>query len=77
VAILPPGASAESFASAIEFQDAVGRDWVFMRDDELYSYRAHLSYIEDQPNELISPAAFGPDTTEHMQAIARTAKQAS
>ena len=36
MAILPPGVSAESFQSAIrEFQDAVGRDWVFTSDDDL------------------------------------------
>ena len=53
MAILPPGVSAESFASAVrEFQDAVGRDWVFTSDDDLYSYRDHFSYIKDQPNEL-------------------------
>ena len=51
MAILPPGVSAESFASAIrEFQDAVGREWVFTSDDDLYSYRDHFSYIKDQPN---------------------------
>ena len=74
MAILPPGVSAESFASAVrEFQDAVGRDWVFTSDDDLYSYRDHFSYIKDQPNELIPSAAVGPDTTEQVQAIVRTA----
>ena len=63
MAILPPGVSAESFQSAIRehFQDAIGRDWVFTSDDDLYSYRDHFSYIEDQPNELIPSAAVGPD----------------
>ena len=76
MAILPPGVSAESFQSAIrEFQDAIGRDWVFTSDDDLYSYRDHFSYIKDQPNELIPSAAVGPDTTEQVQAIVRTANK--
>ena len=76
MAILPPGVSAESFQSAIrEFQDAIGRDWVFTSDDDLHSYRDHFSYIKDQPNELIPSAAVGPDTTEQVQAIVRTANK--
>ena len=76
MAILPPGVSAESFASAVrEFQDAVGRDWVFTSDEDLYSYRDHFSYIKDQPNELIPSAAVGPDTTEQVQAVVRTANK--
>jgi FAD/FMN-containing dehydrogenase len=76
MAILPPGVSAESFASAIrEFQDAVGAEWVFTSDDDLYSYRDHFSYIKDQPNELIPSAAVGPDTTEQVQAVVRTANK--
>jgi len=43
MAILPPGVSAESFASAIrEFQGAVGADWVVTSDDDLSSYRDHF-----------------------------------
>jgi 4-cresol dehydrogenase (hydroxylating) len=76
MAILPPGVSAESFASAIrEIQDAIGRDSVFTSDDDIYSYRDHFSYIKDQPNELIPSAAVGPDTTEQVQAIVRTANK--
>ena len=76
MAILPPGVSAESFDSAVrEFQDAVGREWVFTSDEDLYPYRDHFSYIKDQPNELIPSAAVGPDTTEQVQAIVRTANR--
>jgi 4-cresol dehydrogenase (hydroxylating) len=76
MAILPPGVSAESFASAIrEFEAAVGRDWVFTSDEDLHPYRDHFSYIKDQPNELIPSAAVGPDTTEQVQAVVRTANK--
>jgi 4-cresol dehydrogenase (hydroxylating) len=76
MAILPPGVSAESFASAVrEFEAAVGKDWVFTSDEDLHPYRDHFSYIKDQPNELIPSAAVGPDTTEQVQAIVRTANK--
>jgi (+)-pinoresinol hydroxylase len=74
MAILPPGVSAQNFERAIrEFEAAVGREWVFTSDDDLYAYRDHFSYIKDQPNELIPSAAVGPDNTEQVQAIVRTA----
>ena len=74
--ILPPGVNAENFASAIkEFEDAVGKEWVFTSDEDLHSYRDHFSYIKDQPNELIASAAVGPDTTEQVQAVVRTANK--
>ena len=76
MALLPPGVNAENFASAIkEFEDAVGKEWVFTSDEDLHSYRDHFSYIKDQPNELIASAAVGPDTTEQVQAVVRTANK--
>jgi 4-cresol dehydrogenase (hydroxylating) len=76
MAILPPGVSAEQFASAInQFREAVGREWVFTSDEDLHPYRDHFSYIKDQPNELIPSAAVGPDSVEQVQAIVRTANQ--
>jgi FAD/FMN-containing dehydrogenase len=76
MAILPPGVSAESFASALEeFEAAVGKDWVFTSDEDIHPYRDHFSYIKDQPNELIPSAAVGPDSTEQVQAIVRTANK--
>jgi 4-cresol dehydrogenase (hydroxylating) len=76
MALLPPGVNAEDFASAIkEFENAVGKEWVFTSDEDLHSYRDHFSYIKDQPNELIASAAVGPDTTEQVQAVVRTANK--
>ena len=76
MAILPPGVNADQFAAAIrQFEAAVGKEWVFTSDDDLHSYRDHFSYIKDQPNELIPSAAVGPDTTEQVQAIVRTANK--
>ena len=76
MAILPPGVSAENFAAAIkEFEAAVGKEWVFTSDEDIHPYRDHFSYIKDQPNELIPSAAVGPDSTEQVQAIVRTANK--
>jgi FAD/FMN-containing dehydrogenase len=76
MAILPPGVSADNFAAAIaEFETAVGKDWVLTSDEDIHPYRDHFSYIKDQPNELIPSAAVGPDSTEQVQAIVRTANK--
>ena len=48
---------------------------MFTSDEDLHPYRDHFSYIKDQPNELIPSAAVGPDTTEQVQAIVRTANK--
>jgi (+)-pinoresinol hydroxylase len=76
MAILPPGVSAERFEQAIRrFQDAIGRDWVFTSDDDLYSYYDHFSYLKGEPDDLIPSAAVGPDTVEQVQAIVRIANE--
>ncbi len=76
MAILPPGVSAENFAAALrEFEAAVGKDWVLTSDEDLHPFRDHFSYIKDQPNELIPSAAVGPDSTEQVQAVVRTANK--
>ena len=76
MAVLPPGVNADNFAAAVrEFEAAVGKDWVFTSDEDLHPYRDHFSYIKDQPNELVPSAAVGPDTTEQVQAIVRTANK--
>jgi 4-cresol dehydrogenase (hydroxylating) len=76
MAILPPGVSAENFAAALrEFEGAVGKEWVLTSDEDIHPYRDHFSYIKDQPNELIPSAAVGPDSTEQVQAIVRTANK--
>ena len=76
MAILPPGVSAEHFGAALkQFEAAVGKEWVFTDEEDLFPYRDPFSLIKDQPNELIPAAAVGPDTVEQVQAIVRTANQ--
>jgi FAD/FMN-containing dehydrogenase len=74
--ILPPGVSAESFATAIQrFRTVLGNDWVFTSDEDVHPYRDHFSYIKNQPNELIPSAAVGPDRVEQVQDIVRIANE--
>jgi (+)-pinoresinol hydroxylase len=76
MAILPPGVNAEQFATAIrKFQDAVGAEWVFTSDEDLYSYYDHFSYLKGEPDDLIPSAAVGPDSVEQVQAIVRVANE--
>jgi FAD/FMN-containing dehydrogenase len=76
MAVLPPGLSAERFATAVErMRDIVGADWVFTSDEDVHPYRDHFSYIKDQPNELVPCAAVGPDSVEQVQGIVRIANE--
>src|SRR5687768_5684747 len=76
MAVLPPGVSAEDFGSAVkQFQAAVGRDWVFTGDEDLFPYRDPFSFLKDQPDELLASAAVSPTTVEQVQAIVRTANR--
>ncbi len=63
MAVLPPGVSADQFSSAIiQFEEALGKEWVFTSDDDLHPYRDHFSYIKDEPDELVPSAAVGPNS---------------
>jgi (+)-pinoresinol hydroxylase len=76
MAVLPPGVSADSFATAIErLRTVLGNDWVFTSDEDVHPYRDHFSYIKDQPNELIAAAAVGPSSVEQVQDIVRIANE--
>ena len=76
MAILPPRVTAAQFGSAIkQFEAAVGKEWVFTSDEDLFPYRDPFSMIKDQPNELVPSAAVSPTTVEQVQAIVRTANQ--
>jgi len=76
MAILPPRVSAAQFGSAIrQFEAAIGKEWVFTSDEDLFPYRDPFSMIKDEANELVPSAAVAPDTVEQVQAIVRTANQ--
>jgi 4-cresol dehydrogenase (hydroxylating) len=76
VAILPPGVSAPDFAKALlEFEAAVGKEWVITSPEEIHPYRDYFSILKDQDDELVPSAAVCPASVEQVQAVVRTANR--
>ena len=76
MAVLPPNVSAEQFSAALrQFEAAVGKEWVFTSEDDLFAYRDHFGFLKGEPNERLASAAVGPSSVEQVQAIVRTANQ--
>jgi (+)-pinoresinol hydroxylase len=73
---LPPGVSAADFAAAIkQFEDAVGKEWVFTSDEDVALYRDAYSPFMGEPEERFASAAVAPDGVEQVQKVVRTANQ--
>jgi hypothetical protein len=73
---LPPGVSARDFASALaEFEQAVGKPWVFTSDEDLDLYRDAYSPFLHEAEERIASAAVAPSKVEEVQSIVRTANR--
>jgi len=73
---VPPGVSPADFAEAIkQFEDAVGKDWVFTADEDVALYRDPYSPFLGEPEELLASAAVAPDGVEQVQAVVRIANQ--
>jgi hypothetical protein len=74
MAILPPAVSQRDFSAAVaQFQNAVGREWVFTSDADVALYRDAYSPMWGQPEEKLASAAVAPDSVEQVQQIVRTA----
>jgi (+)-pinoresinol hydroxylase len=73
---LPPGVSASDFAAAIkQFEEAVGKEWVFTSDEDVALYRDAYSPFMGEPEEKFASAAVAPDGVEQVQKVVRTANQ--
>jgi (+)-pinoresinol hydroxylase len=73
---LPPGVSASDFAAAIQqFQDAVGKEWVFTSDEDVALYRDAYSPFMGEPEEKFASAAVAPESVEQVQKVVRVANQ--
>ncbi len=71
---VPPGVSASDFAEALkQFEEAVGKDWVFTSDADVAMYRDAYSPFVGEPDELVASAAVAPDGVEQVQKIVRIA----
>ena len=73
---IPPGISATDFAAAIkQFEDAVGKEWVFTSDEDVALYRDAYSPFMGEPEERMASAAVAPDNVEEVQKVLRIANQ--
>jgi (+)-pinoresinol hydroxylase len=70
----PPGVNPEDFAKALsQFEQVVGKDWVFTSDEDVELYRDSFSPFWHEPEDPVPAAAVAPDTVEHVQAVVRIA----
>ena len=73
---LPPGVSSTDFSDAIkQFEDAVGKNWVFTSDEDVDLYRDSYSPFWHEDEEPIPSAAVAPDSVEQVQAIVKIANR--
>ena len=71
---LPPGVSASDFAAAlVQFESAVGKDWVFASDEDMETYRDAYSPFWHEEEDRIPSAAVAPESVEQVQAVVRIA----
>jgi hypothetical protein len=71
---LPPGVGSKDFADAInQFEEAVGKDWVFTSDQDVALYRDAYSPFMGEPEEIVASAAVAPDGVEQVQKVVRIA----
>ena len=67
---VPPNVSATDYAKALgEFEQAIGRDWVFTSAEDLDLYRDAFSPFLNEPEERIASGALAPVSTEQVQLI--------
>jgi len=73
---LPPGISTTVFTSTIkEFEQAIGKDWVFTSAQDVDLYRDAYTPFWGEEEELIPSAAVAPGSVEQVQAVIRTANR--
>ena len=71
---VPPGVSSKDFSDALQqFEEAVGKEWVFTSDEDVAMYRDAYSPFWGEPDELVASAAVAPDGVEQVQKVVRIA----
>jgi (+)-pinoresinol hydroxylase len=71
---VPPGVSGRDFSDALrQFEEAVGKDWVFSSDEDVDPYRDSYSPFWHEEEEPIPSAAVAPDGVEQVQKILKIA----
>ena len=71
---IPPGMSSKHFSEAIaQFEEAIGKEWVFTSDEDVALYRDAYSPFWGEPEELVASAAVAPDNVEEVQKVVKIA----
>ena len=74
--MLPPNVNAKDFADALkQFEEAIGKEWVFTTDEDVALYRDAYSPFWGEPEERVASAAVAPDSVEQVQAVMKIANQ--
>lgn len=74
--ILPPGVGQREFSDALrQFQDALGKEWVFTSDEDVALYRDAYSPFWGEEQERTASAAVAPDTVDQVQKVVRIANR--
>ncbi len=71
---VPPGLTPADFENARkQWEQAVGRDWVFSSDEDVDTYRDSYSPFWHEGDEPVPSAAVAPKTVEQVQEVLRVA----
>ncbi|HUI81363.1 MAG TPA: FAD-binding oxidoreductase [Bryobacteraceae bacterium] len=71
---LPPGVKSKDFSDAIkQFEEAVGKEWVFTSDEDVALYRDAYSPFWGEEEERVASSAVAPNTVEEVQKVVKTA----
>src|SRR3970282_411964 len=73
---VPPGISERVFSQAIgQFEQAVGREWVFTSDEDVMLYSDAYTPLWNEAEAKIASAAVAPASAEEGQAVMRVANE--
>jgi (+)-pinoresinol hydroxylase len=73
---VPPGVTPQDFSAALQqWENAVGKQWVFTSEEDVDLYRDSYSPFWHEEQEPIPSAAVAPDRVEQVQAAVRIANR--
>ena len=71
---IPPGVSPADFSAALaQFENALGKEWVFTSDEDMETYRDPYSPFWHEDEDRVPSAAIAPEGMEQVQATVRIA----
>ena len=74
--IVPQGVSPADFAEALrQFEGAIGKEWVYSKDEDVDLYRDAYSPFWGEEEERRASAAVAPASVEQVQAVVRIANR--